>query len=121
LSSARAYVEEDVLPAAAATQDRHDLDRSWPVVERLRDRSRQRGIFAPHLPPEWGGLGVGVLGIALIAQECGVSALTSLGLNAMAPDEGNMHTLLIAGHPRDQAGAGPARQLHLSAPGRRPG
>jgi acyl-CoA dehydrogenase len=93
----RAYVEEDVLPAEATTQDRHDLDRSWPIVERLRDRARQRGIFAPHLPPEWGGLGVGVLGMALIAQECGGSALASLGLNAMAPDEGNMHTLLIAG------------------------
>ena len=35
--------------------------------------------------------------MALISQECGVSALASLGLNAMAPDEGNMHTLLIAG------------------------
>ena len=33
-----------------------------------------------------------------INQECGVSGLASLGLNAMAPDEGNMHTLLIAGH-----------------------
>jgi acyl-CoA dehydrogenase len=35
--------------------------------------------------------------MALISQECGVSQLASLGLNAMAPDEGNMHTLLIAG------------------------
>ena len=39
----------------------------------------------------------GPLGMALISQECGVSGLASLGLNAMAPDEGNMHTLLIAG------------------------
>ena len=37
--------------------------------------------------------------MALISQECGVSLLASLGLNAMAPDEGNMHTLLIAGTP----------------------
>ena len=44
-----------------------------------------------------GGLGIGPLGMALISQECGVSGLASLGLNAMAPDEGNMHTLLIAG------------------------
>jgi len=35
--------------------------------------------------------------MALISQECGASLLASLGLNAMAPDEGNMHTLLIAG------------------------
>jgi acyl-CoA dehydrogenase len=93
----RAYVEEDVLPAEATTGDRYDLDRSWRIVEHLRDRARERGIYAPHLPREWGGLGVGVLGMALIAQECGGSALASLGLNAMAPDEGNMHTLLTAG------------------------
>jgi acyl-CoA dehydrogenase len=93
----RAYVEEDVLPAEATTGDRYDLDRSRRIVEHLRDRARERGIYAPHLPREWGGLGVGVLGMALIAQECGGSALASLGLNAMAPDEGNMHTLLTAG------------------------
>jgi acyl-CoA dehydrogenase len=93
----RAYVEEDVLPAEATTWDLHALDRSWQVVDHLRDRARQRGVYAPHLPREWGGLGVGVLGMALIAQECGGSALASLGLNAMAPDEGNMHTLLMAG------------------------
>jgi len=93
----RAYVEEDVLPAEATTGDRYDLDRSWRIVEHLRDRARERGIYAPHLPRDWGGLGVGVLGMALIAQECGGSALASLGLNAMAPDEGNMHTLLTAG------------------------
>jgi acyl-CoA dehydrogenase len=95
----RAFVEDDVLPAEATAWDPRDPDRSWQIVEHLRDRARRRGIYAPHLPPEWGGLGVGVLGMALIAQECGGSALASLALNAMAPDEGNMHTLLIAGTP----------------------
>ena len=93
----RAYVEEDALPAEAEVADAADLLASWDVVERLRDRARERGLYTPHLPEAWGGLGVGPLGMALISQECGVSGLASLGLNAMAPDEGNMHTLLIAG------------------------
>ena len=97
LGRVRAYVEEDALPAEADITDPTDVLASWDVVERLRDRARERGIFTPHLPEEWGGLGVGTLGMALISQECGVSALASLGLNAMAPDEGNMHTLLMAG------------------------
>jgi acyl-CoA dehydrogenase len=101
LDRVRAYVEEDVLPAEADVTDPTDLLTSWHVVERLRDRARERGLYTPHLPEEWGGLGIGTLGMALISQECGVSALASLGLNAMAPDEGNMHTLLIAGN-RDQ-------------------
>ena len=95
----RAYVEEDALPAEAEVADPADLLASWDVVERLRDRARERGLYTPHLPEEWGGLGVGPLGMALISQECGVSGLASLGLNAMAPDEGNMHTLLIAATP----------------------
>ena len=97
LDRVRAYVHEDVLPAEADVADPADLLTSWHVVERLRDRARERGIYTPHLPEEWGGLGIGTLGMALISQECGVSGLASLGLNAMAPDEGNMHTLLIAG------------------------
>ncbi len=99
LARVRAFVAEDVLPAESEIEDPHDLLASWHVVERLRDVARERGIYTPHLPEEWGGLGVGVLGMALISQECGVSGLASLGLNAMAPDEGNMHTLLIAGSP----------------------
>jgi acyl-CoA dehydrogenase len=99
LGRVRAFVEEDVLPAEGEIEDPHDLLKSWHVVERLRDKARERGIYTPHLPEEWGGLSVGVLGMALISQECGVSGLASLGLNAMAPDEGNMHTLLIAGNP----------------------
>jgi acyl-CoA dehydrogenase len=97
LDRVKAYVEEDVLPAEPEVSDPADLLASWHVVERLRDRARELGLYTPHLPEEWGGLGIGTLGMALISQECGVSALASLGLNAMAPDEGNMHTLLIAG------------------------
>lgn len=97
LREVRSYVEEDAIPAEGAVVDPHDLLGSWDVVERLRTRARERGIFAPHLPEDYGGLGIGVLGMALISQECGVSLLASLGLNAMAPDEGNMHTLLDAG------------------------
>ena len=93
----REYIEEEVFPAELEIVDREDVLSSWDVVERLRDKARERGIYTPHLPEEYGGLGIGVLGMSLISQECGVSGLASLGLNAMAPDEGNMHTLLIAG------------------------
>ncbi|MCW3050505.1 MAG: hypothetical protein JWO74_4789, partial [Solirubrobacterales bacterium] len=97
LERVRTYIAEDALPAEREIADPTDVLASWHVVERLRERARELGIYTPHLPEEWGGLGVGVLGMSLISQECGVSGLASLGLNAMAPDEGNMHTLLIAG------------------------
>ena len=37
--------------------------------------------------------------MAIVSQECGVSGLASLALNAMAPDEGNMHLLLETATP----------------------
>jgi acyl-CoA dehydrogenase len=102
LARVRAYIEEEALPAEAEIEDPSDVLGSWHVVERLRDRARERGIYTPHLPEEWGGLGIGVLGMSLISQELGAAPLAALGLNAMAPDEGNMHTLLIAGTPEQQ-------------------
>jgi acyl-CoA dehydrogenase len=97
LGRIKAYISEDVLPAEADIADPDDVLASWDVVQRLRDQARERGIFTPHLPEEYGGLGVGVLGMALISQELGTAPLAALGMNCMAPDEGNMHTLLLAG------------------------
>jgi acyl-CoA dehydrogenase len=97
LAQIKDYISVDVLPAEAEIADPDDVLGSWEVVQRLRDRARERGIFTPHLPEEYGGLGVGVLGMALISQEVGAAPLAALGMNCMAPDEGNMHTLLLAG------------------------
>ena len=57
LERVHAFVEEDVLPAEQEIVDAGDILGSWDVVERLRDRARERGIYTPHLPEEWGGLG----------------------------------------------------------------
>ncbi|HKF29084.1 MAG TPA: acyl-CoA dehydrogenase family protein, partial [Candidatus Binataceae bacterium] len=46
------------------------------------------------MPPEFGGLGLGPLGIAMISAECGRNRLAPFIVNCQAPDEGNMHTLL---------------------------
>jgi acyl-CoA dehydrogenase len=98
----RAYIDEEARPAEQEISDPEDVLASWDVVERLRDGARERGIFAPHMPEDWGGLGVGVLGMALISQELGAAPLAALGMNAMAPDEGNMHTLLLAGDDKQK-------------------
>jgi acyl-CoA dehydrogenase len=89
----REFVREEVLPVEARAEE----DRLDEVLEPLRKEARESGLWTPHLPPEWGGLGVGPLGMALVSQECGASFLASLALNAMAPDEGNMHLLLHTG------------------------
>lgn len=88
-----AFIRDDVLPVeATASPDRLD-----EVLGPLRERARAAGLWNPHLPAEFGGLGLGPLGVALVQQECGGSALGSLALNCMAPDEATMHLLLEFG------------------------
>lgn len=96
----RAFVTEDVLPVEREIGPIEELDIAGEALQRLRARARGRGIFAPQMPPEYGGAGLGAIGLALVAQECGISTLASIGLNAMAPDEGNMHVLLHAADAR---------------------
>ena len=96
-----AFVRDVAIPAELelGTDVEVEGERFNEVVERLRAEAKQRNLFNPHLPHEWGGVGLGPLGMAIVSQECGASGLASLGLNAMAPDEGNMHLLLHAGTP----------------------
>ena len=93
-----AFVTEAVLPAEAGL-DEHDAEGFDAVLKALREEARSRGLWNPHQPAEWGGMGLGPLGMAIVSQECGVSGLASLALNAMAPDEGNMHLLQHAATP----------------------
>lgn len=91
-SRVAAFVRDEILPVEP------EVDRTTFDVRlaELRIRARAAGLWNPHLPAELGGLGLGALGMALVSQELGVSALAPLVLNCMAPDEGNMHLLLHA-------------------------
>lgn len=91
------FVRAEVLPAEEALGDEFESEKAIEALSALRVAARGAGLWNPHLPTEWGGMNLGPLGMALVSQECGVSGLASLALNAMAPDEGNMHLLLHAG------------------------
>ena len=92
------FVEQRVLPVEAEVNETNFDQR----VAELREAAREDRLYNPHLPAEWGGLGLGALGMALVSQELGVSGLASYALNCMAPDEGNMHLLLHAGDDRQK-------------------
>ncbi|MYQ30621.1 acyl-CoA dehydrogenase family protein [Streptomyces sp. SID4956] len=87
-----AFVRDVVLPeeqqyagVAAAGGD--------AMRERLQSAAREAGLFAPHVGPEFGGLGLDMRGRALVFEEAGWSLFGPLALNVAAPDEGNMHLL----------------------------
>jgi acyl-CoA dehydrogenase len=95
----RAFIKEEIDPKDAEMQK----SGAWRegIIE-LRKSARARGLWLPHMPKEFGGLGLGPMAIAMISAECGRSRLASFILNVQAPDEGNMHTLLHFGTPEQK-------------------
>ncbi len=63
----------------------------------LREKAKEWNVWLPHMPTEWGGLGLGITAMAFVSAEAARTAFGSFVLNAQAPDEGNQHTLLHHG------------------------
>jgi acyl-CoA dehydrogenase len=91
----RAFVVENVRP----TEERLIADSSgrsdWKAeLDRLRVLARELDLWMPHMPREWGGVGLGPTALAAVSAEAAKSRFGSYVVNCYAPDEGNMHTLL---------------------------
>ena len=68
-------------------------DRIRALV-RMRKQALETGLWLPHMPIEWGGMGLGHVELAMVQAEAARSYYGPWVLNCQAPDEGNMHTLL---------------------------
>src|SRR5439155_1592085 len=63
----RAFMEGEV----AAAEARMRQEGSWRKgYAALREKARAAGLWAPHMPPEWGGMGLGPLAMAFVSAEC---------------------------------------------------
>ena len=60
----------------------------------MRKQAHAEGLWLPHMPEEWGGMGLGHVELAMVQAEAARSHYGPWVLNCQAPDEGNMHTLL---------------------------
>lgn len=90
----RSFVEESVIPAESEILLEEDGEAWAQVVDRLRSEAKERGLFLPHMPKDYGGQGVGFLGMCALFEEAGRSPIGPLALHCSAPDEANMHLLL---------------------------
>ncbi len=87
----RTFMEEHVYPNEAVL-GRED-DEADALVERLRATAKERGLWAPHLPPEAGGSNGSFLVYAQLNEEIGRSLWGQLVLGCQAPDAGNAEIL----------------------------
>jgi acyl-CoA dehydrogenase len=89
----KALIDEVVRPIEQRW-DRDDRDQLMNGIIEMRTAAQERGLWLPHMPAEWGGMGLGHVELAMVQAEAAKSSFGPFAINAQAPDEGNMHTLL---------------------------
>jgi acyl-CoA dehydrogenase len=90
----REFCEQVVRPAEKEIGT-HEGDRDVLVrqVIRMRKAAQEWGLWLPHMPAEYGGMGLGHVAMAAVSAEAAKTRFGPFAMNAQAPDEGNMHTL----------------------------
>ena len=93
--TARTFMEEVVLPEERAHAGGTGVSRG--TIKKLRQEAREYGIYAPQIGEEWGGMGLDFRTVLPTFEEAGRSLLGATAMRVDAPDEGNMHTIELAG------------------------
>jgi acyl-CoA dehydrogenase len=91
----RDFCNQVVRPAEKEIQA-NEGDRKLLVekVIAMRKAAQEWGLWLPHMPEEFGGMGLGHVAMASVSAEAAKTGFGPFALNCQAPDEGNMHTLL---------------------------
>jgi acyl-CoA dehydrogenase len=98
----RNFMDTVVRPAWDAT-DQSDRSAVVKTIIGLRKQARdEEHLWLPHMPAEWGGMGLGSTAMAAVSAEAAKVSIGPFVLNAQAPDEGNQHTLLHWGTPEQK-------------------
>ena len=92
----REFTADVVRPGEAQIENADELDRREyvAILVGMRTQAQAAGLWLPHMPEEWGGMGLGHVELAMVQAEAAKSRFGPWVLNCQAPDEGNMHTLL---------------------------
>jgi acyl-CoA dehydrogenase len=92
----RAFMDEEVLPT-----EREYLGANEQIphsrIEELREEAKERDLWGPQIPEEYGGQGLAFREILPAFEEVGRSLIGATAVRANAPDEGNIHTLEMVG------------------------
>jgi acyl-CoA dehydrogenase len=100
LDRVRALMDELVYPNEVHSIPHRGLPRD--VLRPLQARVKAEGLWAPHLPAEAGGLGMGNVTLGLINEQLGRSPIAPRVFGTPAPDTGNMEILWLAGTPEQK-------------------
>lgn len=92
----RAFIDDVVMVGEEKIDSEEGIARGeyLQVLLGMREQAKEAGLWLPHMPQEWGGMGLGHVEMAVVQAEAAKSYFGPWVMNCQAPDEGNMHTLL---------------------------
>ena len=104
LTRLRSFMKTEVLPVEHLYYEQLEQDR-WgepPVMEALKQKARDAGLWNLFMPGSDFGAGLTNLEYAPLAEEMGRVLFSSEVFNCSAPDTGNMEVLAQYGTPQQQ-------------------
>jgi acyl-CoA dehydrogenase len=92
------FVADEILPLEA---DRANFAEHGnipvPVLNRVREKVKAAGLWAPNVPRERGGLGLSFVALAAAYEEMNRSVFGPVCFHGAAPDDGNMRVIHAVG------------------------
>src|SRR5688572_20686673 len=85
LARLRDFITAEVMPLEPAFLNREFVDL-LPQLATVRDRVRAAGLWAPHMPEQYGGLGLALHEFAHVSEELGRTPLGHYVFNCQPPD-----------------------------------
>jgi alkylation response protein AidB-like acyl-CoA dehydrogenase len=102
LDAINTFVHENLHPLEPILLQ-HGFGAVAPQLEDLRQEVKARGLWTPHLPAHFGGMGLSLHDFARVSEALGRSPLGHYAFNCAAPDIGNMELLHAHGNAEQQA------------------
>ena len=87
----RAFMDEHIYPNEEFLTE--GGDEALALMQELRGKVKKMGMWAPHLPAEAGGMGIGFMSYVYMNEILGRSVFAPFAFGSQAPDSGNAEIL----------------------------
>ncbi len=101
LAKVRQFLHDEIYPLEAQFVSGAFADLV-PLLEEKRALVKAMNLWAPQVPGEYGGVGLGFMEHAMLSEELGRTPLGHYTFNCQAPDAGNMEILAEFGTPEQK-------------------